>query len=221
MKVGVPTLELPLHRFTEWAKKYGGIYTLKRFTNTTIIVSDPSIIKELFDKKSSIYSHRPVSHVGDLITQGDHLLLMQYGDDWRRIRKLIHQHFMEAMCERQHVHLQNAEATQLMHDFLVAPERHMEHPKRYSNSITNSLGESMYLKFETHPTRFLTDPYVSIRDKDEDHREQLHEPPIFAHGRVERDPRAWGHATCRLLSGPQVGTRDFHEQVEVKSCPRG
>ncbi|KAI0023477.1 cytochrome P450 oxidoreductase [Xylariomycetidae sp. FL0641] len=125
--------------FTEWAKQYGGIYTLKRFSNTTFIISDPHMVKELLDKKSSLYSHRPVSHVGDLITQGDHLLLMQYGDDWRRIRKMIHQYFMEPMCEKQHIHLQEAEATQLMYDFMTAPEHHMEHPKRFSNSITNSL----------------------------------------------------------------------------------
>jgi hypothetical protein len=49
---------------------------------------------------------------------------------------------MEPQCEKEHIHLQNAEATQLMHDFLVAPQDHMEHPKRFSNSITNSLGMS-------------------------------------------------------------------------------
>lgn len=98
------------------------------------------MVKEMLNKKSSIYSHRPVSYVGHLITQEDHLLLMQYGEEWRRIRKLIHQYFMEPMCEKQHVRLLNAEAVQLIHDFMVAPQDHMEHPKRYSNSITNSLG---------------------------------------------------------------------------------
>ncbi|KAI0911773.1 cytochrome P450 oxidoreductase [Ustulina deusta] len=125
--------------FTKWARQYGGICTIKRFRNTTIVVSDPHMIKELFNKKSSLYSHRPDSQVGNLITKGDHLLLMQYGDNWRLIRKLIHQYFAEPMCEKQHIHLQNAEATQLMHDFMTMPEKHMEHPKRYSNSITNSL----------------------------------------------------------------------------------
>ena len=128
------------NRFTEWAKQYGGIYTLKRFTNTTFVVSDPQVVKELLDKKSALYSHRPDSYVGHLITHGDHLLLMQYGNEWRRTRKLIHQYFMEPMCEKEHIHLQNAEATQLMYDFMVAPQDHMEHPKRFSNSITNSLG---------------------------------------------------------------------------------
>ncbi|RWA08996.1 hypothetical protein EKO27_g6103 [Xylaria grammica] len=140
--------------FTEWAKKYGGIYTLKRFTNTTFVISDPHMLKELLDRKSSLYSHRPDSYVGRLITQGDHLLLMQYGDEWRRIRKLIHQYFMEPMCEKQHIHLQNAEATQLMYDFLVTPQDHMEHPKRYSNSITNSL--VFGIRTKTIRDRYLT-----------------------------------------------------------------
>ena len=58
------------------------------------------------------------------------------------IRKLIHQYFMEAQCEREHWKLQEAEAKQLLHDFLVMPEDHMLHPKRYSNSIKNSLGRT-------------------------------------------------------------------------------
>ncbi|KAI1824706.1 cytochrome P450 oxidoreductase [Xylaria intraflava] len=148
--------------FTEWAKKYGGIYTLKRFTNTTFIISDPQMIKELLDKKSSLYSHRPDSYVGRLITQGDHLLLMQYGEEWRRIRKLIHQYFMEPMCEKQHIHLQNAEATQLMYDYLVAPHNHMDHPKRYSNSITNSL--VFGIRTKTTRDEYLTRLFAILND---------------------------------------------------------
>lgn len=123
------------------------------------------MVKELLDKKSSLYSDRPVSHVGDLITQGDHLLLMQYGDDWRQTRKLIHQYFMESICEKQHIHIQNAEATQLMRDFLVMPEKHMEHPKRYSNSITNSLGEHLQASILPHTSQVTMDSVFGIRTK--------------------------------------------------------
>ncbi|KAF6823070.1 cytochrome P450 2D18 [Colletotrichum plurivorum] len=139
----IPRLNAHL-KFTEWARQYGGIYTLKRFTNTTVIVSDPGLVKELLGRRSSLYSHRPAFQVGRLITRGDHLLLMQYGDEWRRLRKMIHQFFAEQQCDKWHVRLQNAEAAQLVHDFLVAPEDHMLHPKRYSNSITNSLGSPVF-----------------------------------------------------------------------------
>ena len=134
-------------RLTQWSKDYGGIFSLKRFTNTTLVISDRKLIKNLLDKKSNIYSNRPDSIVADLITQGDHLLIMDYGEMWRKIRKLVHQYFMEPMCEKQHIHVQHAEATQMIRDFLVDPENHMAHPKRYSNSITNSLGTSVRSKF--------------------------------------------------------------------------
>lgn len=131
-----------LNRFTEWAEKYGGIFSLKRYSNTTIVITERKIIKELLDKKSNIYSDRPVSLVSHLITQSDHLLVQQYGERWRTIRKLIHQYFMEGQCEKEHWKLQEAEASQMLYDFLTKSEDHMLHPKRYSNSITNSLGKS-------------------------------------------------------------------------------
>jgi|SRR5690242_3422982 len=126
-------------RFGEWAKQYGGIFSLKRFKNTTIVVTDRRMIKELVDRKSNVYSHRPQSLVSHLITNSDHLLVMQYGDRWRQLRKTVHQYFMESKCEKDHWKVQEAEANQMLYDFLTMPEDHMLHPKRYSNSITNSL----------------------------------------------------------------------------------
>lgn len=131
-----------LSRFTEWAKEYGGIYSLKLGTSTAVVLTDRRLVKQLIDKKSSIYSGRPISYVGHtLITGGDHLLIMDYGDLWRSFRKLIHQYFMESRVEKEHTILVNAEATQMVHDFCIAPEKHMLHPKRFSNSIIMSLGK--------------------------------------------------------------------------------
>lgn len=72
---------------------------LRRFTKTTPVISDRKLIEDLLDKQSNIYSHRPESIVARLITQGDHLLIMDYGETWRKIRKLVHQYFIEPMCE--------------------------------------------------------------------------------------------------------------------------
>ncbi|KAJ5661167.1 m-hydroxybenzyl alcohol hydroxylase [Penicillium longicatenatum] len=126
-------------QFMKWAEEYGGIFALKRFKNTTIVISDRKVLKELLDKRSNLYSHRPKSLVSHLITHSDHLLVMQYGDTWRMLRKIIHQYFMEPNCEKEHWKVQEAEANQMLYDFLTKPEDHMLHPKRYSNSITNSL----------------------------------------------------------------------------------
>lgn len=107
---------------------------------TTVVISDRSLVKSLIDKKSAIYSDRPPSYVShDLMTHGDHLLVMGYGDKWRSFRKLIHNYFHENRCEKEHVKLQDAEAVQMLRDFCIAPNDLMKHPKRFSNSIIMSL----------------------------------------------------------------------------------
>lgn len=135
------------------AQQYGGIYSLKRYKNNTIVLTDRKLVKDFVDRKSNIYSHRPQSIVSHMITNSDHLLVMQYGDRWRSLRKMIHQHFMEARCEKEHWVLQEAEATQMIFDYMTKPEEHMMHPKRFSNSITNSLVFGIRSKT-------INDPYV-------------------------------------------------------------
>ncbi|KAJ5202861.1 Cytochrome P450 [Penicillium cf. viridicatum] len=44
-------------QFSRWAKEYGGLFTLKRYDNTTIVINGQKPIKTLLDKKSNIYSH--------------------------------------------------------------------------------------------------------------------------------------------------------------------
>lgn len=133
-------------RFTEWAQQYGGMYSLKMGTATAVVLTDRRLIKNLVDKKSSLYSNRPPSYVmNDLITRGDHLLVMNYGNTWRLFRKILHQKFMESRCEKEHIKLLNAEAVQMLRDFCIAPEEHMLHPKRYSNSIIMSLSRCSFL----------------------------------------------------------------------------
>lgn len=106
------------------------------------VITDRRLVKEVIDRKSAIYSHRPHSYVShELITKGDHLLVMHYGNKWRLFRRLVHQHLMESMVDSHHVDIVNAEAIQMVRDYLLAPQEHMLHPKRYSNSITNSIGK--------------------------------------------------------------------------------
>jgi cytochrome P450 family 619 len=107
------------------------------------VLTSRRLIKSLIDRKSSIYSNRPPSYVShDLITRGDHLLVMTMGETWRLFRKLVHQQFMESAVEREALGVVEAEARGMVWDFLQKPEEFMDHPKRFSNSIIMSLGEA-------------------------------------------------------------------------------
>jgi cytochrome P450 len=128
------------YKFTEWARTYGGIFSLKLGPATAVVITDRRLVKQLLDKKGNNYSQRPNSYVShDLITGGDHLLVMQYGAKWRVFRRLVQNHFNETRCAQEHLALVDAEAVQMMHDLMVAPNDMMLHPKRFSNSIIMSL----------------------------------------------------------------------------------
>lgn len=126
-------------KFTEWANQYGGIFSLKIGPGTAIVLTDRPLVKQLIDKKSSIYSNRPHSYVShNLITGGDHILIAHYGKVWQLYRKYISQHFKEKVVEEDHLPIQHAEMSQMLYDFMSSPQDHMKHPKRYSNSIAMS-----------------------------------------------------------------------------------
>ena len=129
---------------TDLATKYGGVFSLKRFSGTIIVLSDWGYVKSLLDKRSAKYSHRPKSLVSDMITGGHHILMMDYDENWRVVRKLIHQTLMETRCDKEHYKLQEAEANQMLYDFMTKPEENMLHPKRFSNSITMSIGKAHF-----------------------------------------------------------------------------
>jgi cytochrome P450 family 619 len=110
------------------------------------------------DKRSAKYSHRPPAYVlHDLINEGDYLLTMNTTTVWRKMRKIITQEFTESMCEKEHLQLQNAEATQMMRDIVMEPEGYMLHPKRYSSSLVFAVCKShtMLLDFSGFLTGYL------------------------------------------------------------------
>jgi hypothetical protein len=74
-------------------------------------------------------------------------MFLNAGETWRRGRRLYHQQLNEIVCEKQHVALQDAEAKQMLRDFCLNPDRVMDHPKRYSNSIIMSIGWFFHLPF--------------------------------------------------------------------------
>lgn len=119
-------------------------------TKTAIVITSPRLVKELVDKKASLYSSRPPSYIGNtIISQNHHMLLMPYADQRRKCRKLVHQFFMEPLVVKQHTPLVNAEVVQMLNDFIVDPAAHMQHSKRFSNSVTVSLRKSKRGSLET------------------------------------------------------------------------
>lgn len=139
-----PLRRLTILRFAEWAKQYGGMYSIKLASQNAIVLTDRRLVKELMDKRSSVSSNRPPSLiVNTLIYEGDSLLVMQSSDPkWRSSRKFIHQNLMASVVEQKQMGLINTEAVQMLRDICIAPEDFLDHLKRFVNSIIMSMSTS-------------------------------------------------------------------------------
>lgn len=63
-------------QFEKWAREYGPIYSLILGTKCLIVLSSDEAVKELLDKRSGIYSHRPELYIGQMLCSGDLRMLM-------------------------------------------------------------------------------------------------------------------------------------------------
>ncbi|ODV94023.1 hypothetical protein PACTADRAFT_3984 [Pachysolen tannophilus NRRL Y-2460] len=126
-------------KFQEWAKTYGPIYSLILGTKVVIVLNSPDAIKELLDKKSTIYSSRPEIYVGqDLISGGLRFVFLPYNDTWRMARKMIHK-LLNIKAAVKYIPYQEQENRQMMVDLLNNPDDFHKHLRRYSTSLTTQL----------------------------------------------------------------------------------
>lgn len=106
-----------------------------------MVLNSAYYASQLLDKRSNIYSDRPTLHVlGDMVFEGDHPMFMNADERWKLRRKLYFQMMSESRCNKDHLKLVDAEASQLARDICLDPSNLMLHPGRYSNSIIMTLG---------------------------------------------------------------------------------
>ena len=64
-------------QFQKWAEEYGPVYSLILGTKTLVVLSSDEAVKELLDRRSSIYSDRPDMYIGQtLCSDGLRMLMM-------------------------------------------------------------------------------------------------------------------------------------------------
>ncbi|UPX18677.1 uncharacterized protein EKO05_0008969 [Ascochyta rabiei] len=131
-------------QFQRWAEEYGPIYSLVLGTKVLIVLSSDQVIKDLLEKRSSIYSSRPELYLGNVISGSLRIALMEYGETWRLLRKIIH-NSLNIKVARTYVPYQDLESKTMLMGFLEKPDLFSHHIRRYTNSLT----AQMILGFRT------------------------------------------------------------------------
>ncbi|KAI8169899.1 Cytochrome P450 monooxygenase yanC [Colletotrichum sp. SAR 10_70] len=128
----------PHHQFKKWAKEYGPVYSLILGTQVMIVLSSDKAVKDLLDKRSSIYSSRTDVYLGNVVSNNLRVVLMKYGERWRMIRKIFHQ-VLHISAAKGYVPYQDLESKQMLSGFLDEPGLFIDHIRRFTNSLTTQM----------------------------------------------------------------------------------
>ena len=112
-------------------------FTLKFGRSYWVILNSRRVVNELLEKRTGIYSSRG-SHMAHTIVSGEkRMLVMPYGDMWRRQRRIMHQ-VLTSSQKPLFRPLQDLESKALMVDLLDKPTLWYLSLVRFSNSVIMS-----------------------------------------------------------------------------------
>lgn len=78
-------------------------------TADVIVLCDRKAVHELLDKKGSIYSDRPVTHMSNTLGISDNVFPSQMGAVWKEKRKIISHTLSPSQLDNNHWRVQEAE----------------------------------------------------------------------------------------------------------------
>ncbi|KAF8139517.1 cytochrome P450 [Mycena galopus ATCC 62051] len=117
--------KLPWLTYTEWGLQYGDLVHLVALGHHIVIVNSVKVANELFEKRSQIYSSRPVVPMVELMGWDFHIALMSMGDRWRQHRRIFQQHFRQDVS-RNYRPIQIKKVHQLLRGLLSSPHEFRE-----------------------------------------------------------------------------------------------
>lgn len=128
----------PWLTFSDWRSTYGDMIYARLLNKPILVINSEEVAKDLFERRSNIYSDRIQSFVYEAFASDFNVLFMPYGDRWRLHRRLLHQAFHQAEIPAYHA-AQLRSARRMLFSFLQDPSNCESHFRMYSVSFVLSL----------------------------------------------------------------------------------
>ncbi|KAG1851303.1 cytochrome P450 [Suillus subalutaceus] len=149
----------PWLTFTEWGKKYGDITHIEVLGRHIIVLNSVKTAMEMMDRKSILYSDRPVlPMVGELVGWKDSLPLLSYGDRLRRQRKNIQRVIGSRAAVDVYNETEEVETLRFLKRVLARPDRLQEHIRHTAGAIILRISHGYEVKEND-------DPFVDLADR--------------------------------------------------------
>ena len=110
----------------------GDISSVTVFGQTLVILNSAQAATDILDKKSATYSDRPVLQMGgELVGWKNTLVLLPYGDRFRRFRKIFHSLIGTQSMMKQYHPAEELETRRFLKRVLSKPEALSDHVRKY------------------------------------------------------------------------------------------
>ncbi|KAJ7638494.1 cytochrome P450 [Roridomyces roridus] len=156
-------LDMPSERewitFNKWADTYGDICSVTVLGQPIIILNSTRVAVDLLDKRSATYSDRPVCTMGgELVGWKNTLVLLPYGDRFRRYRRLFHNIIGSRAAIKQFLPVEEIETHQFLRRVLAKPEDLQQHIRKTAGAIILRISHGYVVKENN-------DPFVQLAEK--------------------------------------------------------
>ncbi|KAG2138998.1 cytochrome P450, partial [Suillus clintonianus] len=203
----------PWLTFTEWGKKYGecNISHVELLGQHIFVLNSVKTAMEMLDKKSSIYSDRPVLPMSGELVGWKHILsFLPYGDRFRRYRKNFHR--VIGSCDALAIYnpIEEIETHRFLKRVLATPDQLQEHIRHTAGAIILRISHGYEVKDNS-------DPFVDLAERALDNFSRATSPGAFMVDFIPslaKVPEWFPGAGFKRLA------REWHETVdEMASAP--
>jgi len=145
--------------FAKWGEEYGPLSSVTVLGTPIVFVNSAKVAQEMLDKKSSLYADRPVLQMGgELVGWKNALILLPYGDRFRRYRRFFHSVIGSNALMRPYRPMQEMQTRQFLRKVLKDPEQLQEHLRHTAGAIVLRISHGYEVQEKD-------DPFVALADK--------------------------------------------------------
>ncbi|KAG1755525.1 cytochrome P450 [Suillus lakei] len=195
----------PWLTFAEWGKKYGDISHVEVLGQHIMVLNSVKMAMEMLDKKSSVYSDRPVFPMASELCGWKHILaLLPYGDRFRDSRKNFHRVMGSRAAMDIYHPIEEIETHRFLKRVLAKPDELQAHVRYTAGAIILRISHGYEVTEQN-------DPFVDLADRALDQFSRSTAPGAFM---VDIIPLLAKVPEWFPGAGFKRMAREWHETVE-------
>ncbi|KIK65636.1 hypothetical protein GYMLUDRAFT_240140 [Collybiopsis luxurians FD-317 M1] len=138
--------------FAQWGDEFGDICSVTVLGQPLIILNSAKVAVDLLDKRSSIYSDRPsLQMAGELCGWKNTLVLLPYGDRFKRFRRLFHNLIGSQATMRKFYPAEELETKKFLRRILAEPDQLQRHVRKTVGAVVLRISHGYEVQEQKDP----------------------------------------------------------------------